>query len=256
MYLVDITNQIELALPNVQTVLMNAVREVIKATSQATNMPIVVAGGTYPRQIIVTYLIISDIENHKKKANYFNGSGIETLLISPNRGMGFVGYVESIDLPDTVEQIDIITATAAFVAKGVVLGYAKEAENITLTGCTASADADASNAQKVGLDAQNDCADFSITQSAWALPLGNYRLYCRAKDSAQVASDLGVSVYNTTDAASVATGNKTCTASYAWYSLDFTIAAGQSGDAIRFRALKSTATANTISVDLLAVAMI
>lgn len=127
--------------------------------------------------------------------------------------------------------------------------YVQEAESATMaSGAASAADATASGSSVASLDANGETVDYSFV-AARDLPLGHYTLVIRAKDSAAVASDCTMSVYNTTDASSIASQAKTLTTSYAFYTLDFELASSASADSIRVRAAKSTATANTISVD-------
>lgn len=255
-WIVDPATAIEIRLDYPVVLTPDSASAITRYTTQSDNKPHVAIGTPQPFDFTLECKLVDSatFEDIKRKLTYLEKNGVQALLILGNEAEAMLGYVELSKFPRR-HPSTILNISTKFAGIGNIYGYTKEAENCTLSGCTASADTDASNAQKVVLDAQNDSADFSITQSSWALPIGDYTMYVRAKDSAQVSNDLTLSVYNTTDAASVATGNKTCTASYAWYSLDFSIAAGQSGDAIRFRANKNTATANSISVDLIAVVM-
>jgi hypothetical protein len=102
------------------------------------------------------------------------------------------------------------------------------------------------------LNAQNEYVQYSF-DGGDDLPLGDYKLVVRAKDSAQVAADLGVTVYNTDDGTNVMTpATQLVTASWAYYYFDVTLASDDDGDAVRVKLNKETATANTIDVDYVA----
>jgi hypothetical protein len=99
------------------------------------------------------------------------------------------------------------------------------------------------------LDAQNENVYYEFTGGT-DLPLGTYKLFMRAKDSAQVADDISCLVRNTTDSTDVmAETTKTLTGAWAYYSFDVTIASDDDTDTIRVTLNKETATANTIDLD-------
>jgi hypothetical protein len=98
------------------------------------------------------------------------------------------------------------------------------------------------------LNAQNEQVYYQITGDS-ELPLGTYKLFIRAKDSAQVADDLRMFVYNETDTAEIASVTKTLTGSWAFYEIDVTFDSADVGDNISVKFYKDTATANTIDVD-------
>jgi hypothetical protein len=85
-------------------------------------------------------------------------------------------------------------------------------------------------------------------------PLGDYTLIVRAKDTAGVAGDLSLAVYNATDAAYIAgPSGKTLSGAYAYYTLDFSLTAAHDADTIELHALKATGAANTLDIDYLLV---
>ncbi len=103
------------------------------------------------------------------------------------------------------------------------------------------------------LDAQTEEVDY--TQAASALGHGatgnsTYKLFVRAKDSAQIANDLRIKVENTTDVTVLANVTKTLTAAWAYYSVDVTLGSTDATtDNIKVTLSKDTATANTINLD-------
>ncbi|MHB8603905.1 MAG: carbohydrate binding domain-containing protein [Thermoplasmatota archaeon] len=123
----------------------------------------------------------------------------------------------------------------------------REAENGTLVGTAATeADAGSSNGQRVKLLANGD----QVTFTAWSqseLPIGDYYLVVRAKDTNQVANDFRFRVNDVTAASDIATSTLTLAAAYAYKVLAFslTVTAHQ----LSLIAEKITAGANTIYVD-------
>lgn len=99
------------------------------------------------------------------------------------------------------------------------------------------------------LNAQDENVYYEFTGGT-DLPLGTYKLFLRAKDSAQVADDISCLVRNTTDSTDVmAETTKTLTGSWAYYAFDVTLASDDDTDTIRVTLNKETATANTIDLD-------
>ena len=129
----------------------------------------------------------------------------------------------------------------------------EEAEDGTLSGSAAIvADGDASGGYMVELDAQHEYVYHELT-GITDIPLGRYLLIARVKDTNQIASDLEMSVYNSTDSRfcneEMAEVTFDLTAIYAYYSIVFDIMSEDSGDTIEFYTQKGTVTANTIKSD-------
>ena len=86
---------------------------------------------------------------------------------------------------------------------------------------------------------------FRVTQSDYELPVGDYIFFARLKDTNQVTNDGGFEVWNETDSTFLKTSEtKTLTASYAMYTMSFSVASDDVGDSIRFKVYKATATTN------------
>lgn len=81
------------------------------------------------------------------------------------------------------------------------------------------------------------------------LPLGTYKLFIRAKDSAQIVNDLRIKVENTTDVTTLLNVTKTLTASFAYYSANVILGSTDNGDTIKLTLSKDLVTANTITLD-------
>jgi hypothetical protein len=130
----------------------------------------------------------------------------------------------------------------------------KEAELATLGGgATAENDATASGGQVAYLNAQNEYSYILLNDVLNYLPVGRYRLIVRAKDSNQVANDLGIRCLNETDVKYLQQDNSettvTCTAAFTFFTTVFDLTNNDSGDTITLRVQKKTANANAISVD-------
>ena len=129
----------------------------------------------------------------------------------------------------------------------------EEAEDGTLSGSAAIvADGDASGGYMVELDAQHEYVYHELI-GITDIPLGRYLLIARVKDTNQIASDLEMSVYNSTDSRfcneEMAEVTFDLTATYAYYSIVFDIVSEDSGDTIEFYTQKGTVTVNTIKSD-------
>jgi len=103
----------------------------------------------------------------------------------------------------------------------------------------------------VVLDAQNEKAQWNLT-GVTSLPIGRYMALIRMKDVDQVASDLRMGVYNSTDARYMSEDSnfyKTGTSAFAYYKITFDVVSADSGDTYGIYILKDSATENTIFVD-------
>lgn len=128
------------------------------------------------------------------------------------------------------------------------------ASGVTTTGTDDVVDAAASGGFVVDLDALNEYLFYDLVAGT-NIQAGRFKAIWRAKDLNQVASDLRLSIENSTD--SVYRGenhirvDKTLTASFAYYEeiFDVTDQDVTDGDTIRLRAHKSLADVNVISID-------
>lgn len=133
----------------------------------------------------------------------------------------------------------------------IAQGEVYEAENVNHDG-TETSDSDSSGDKCVQIDTQYDQVLITLTQSAYRLPEGNYKVFVRAKDSNQIVDDLGLEIYNNTDSTSVGSSTATLTESYGLYESDtFTVASDDSDDSLQIYAYKATSDANIISIDFI-----
>jgi len=252
-WIVDIANNIEARFDIIETVETASERDIREYTSYSDNSPSIVIRSLRPYRIGMTVTLTSGFEAMKRKLSYLQMSGLDLLLVMGDLQEATLGGIVSIDRADTPTSVNLQRNDIRFIGNSVLLGHAREAEDISTTGGTTVSDANASNGQAVELDASGDIVYFDITQSKWELPEGDYTMYARAKDTGAVANDFKLEVYNQTDSSSIASGTNTLDSSYKWYSLDFTLDSVDVDDTIRFKASKDTVTANTITVDLIAV---
>jgi len=156
-------------------------------------------------------------------------------------------------IPGEVEETIMLIGAVPF---SLIANTFKEAEDATLAGGATVVDPDAaaSNLKSVLLDAQNETVYYQVV-AATNLPAGRYVAAFRIRDTNQVASDVGLRVYNNTDSQhrgeKGAYDDRTVTATYDYYCVPFDItgtdAAGT--DTIYVQVNKQTADANEIYVD-------
>ena len=130
-----------------------------------------------------------------------------------------------------------------------------EAEAMTLGGgATLSTDANmypGTGNTGVTLDAQDEYAEKTYVVGT-DIDVAEHKLFVRANDSAQVADDFEISVYDVTGEADIlAATTKTLAAAFDTHSVDFTLTPAMDEHTIRIRLKKATATTNTISADYL-----
>ena len=101
----------------------------------------------------------------------------------------------------------------------------------------------------VSIDAQNEYIEKTYVIGD-TIDIATHTLFIRANDTAQVADDFEISVYDVTGEADIlAATTKTLTSAFDTPSVDFTLTSAMDGHTIRIRMKKATATANTISAD-------
>jgi len=112
-----------------------------------------------------------------------------------------------------------------------------------------------SGGEAMVLDAPNERSfiDWNTLDITTDLPAGRYLMAVRAKDTDNVASDLGWRPYNETDSSQRSQENeqptKTLTSSFAYYFAIFDIQTADDGDRYTIRAMKLLATENTMFID-------
>lgn len=97
-------------------------------------------------------------------------------------------------------------------------------------------------------DAQSEFCAYTIVPGT-DLPLGKYKLFVRAKDSAQVTDDLTIYIHNNMDVRVVTNTSRTLTGAWSYVSTDVVLDSDDEGDDVAIFIQKKTTTANTIDVD-------
>lgn len=259
-WLVDPTNNIEIEFASFIQIDPISSCVINRYSSMLDGVPRIIPGDAQPFEFSITAEITdtTTIDAAWRKLNYFEKNKIPVLLLMPSEGKALEGYIENISNPIRADRQNIISISFKFIAGGIVMGYCKAAAELTTTG-TLETDTDANNDQAILLNATQEYAYFSVTQSAWALPgiepqgaaYNTYRIYARAKDASPVASDFKVIFQNHTDAdVARATTTTTVTASYAWYYVEYTLVAGDNTDVIYALVKKATGSAANIYVDM------
>ena len=208
-----------------------------------------------PTEYTLSGKLISNILTGKQKIEYIATLDEKVLLCMGSVARAMYGHITKYNSnhADPVSNTISLQFMPTFpIAQGEVY----EAENVPHDGIE-TIDQDASGGKCVQIDAPNKLVKIIITQSAYRLPEGDYKIFVRAKDTAQVADDLKLEMYNQTDSTSIGSTTKTLTADYALYeSGTITVAADDVGDTIRIVAEKATGTTNTISIDFIGFARV
>lgn len=261
-WLIDPTNNIELEFDSISSIKLTSLAELKKYTSQEDNSSQVSYANPQPLTIAVDGIFItsSEFSDIMRKLLYFDKCGEEILLIDGHNEHAYLGYLEAPTMSKAEPAQLIMPVSFSLAMKGQIFGIMAEAEDVNGVGTpangTITADANASEGYCIVCDASTEGGSIQATQSEWKLPITDYRIYVRAKDSAQVANDLTLRIYNTSDSTDAGSTTKTLTASYVWYSLDVTLAADDIGNALEVQAYKTSATANSISIDMIVVVAI
>lgn len=204
--------------------------------------------GMGARQLTLNGKISEDNENTlRRQLNYLRGKQIYLMLGA--RNIATLARIRSFDMPAKVGTYTALTLDVE--CETETEGQYWEAEDADVLGAGASAtDVLASMGQAATCDAYYAGIASSIVQSDIALPIGNYTMFVRAKDTNQVTNDLLMSVVNVSDTTSQY-ATTTVTDEYAIYTLDFEVDSADAGDTISFRAYKGSGITNTIYVDFL-----
>ena len=193
--------------------------------------------------------IQSDIIEKKRKLVYLNAYADKVIVIDGGNENAIYGNINPLDISDRNRSAADLSFTA--VAKGGITGQFYDSDDCTSTGIRTE-----------DSDAVEGYADVLVTfdkqifiplllQTNYSLPVGDYKLFARVKDTNQVAGDVKLEVYNITDSSSIASDTFTATADYTYCVLDFSTDSSEDGDSIKLMCKKSTATANSISVDFI-----
>jgi hypothetical protein len=209
-----------------------------------------------PRSLSLSGKIFVDNENTlRRQLRYLLGEQVYLMLGAQN--FASLGKIESFDFAKAVGTVTPLTLD--FICDIETEGQFYEAEDVTVVGSGSSiaSDSFASGGSCVQLIVQNGSTYWSITQSDYQLPMGDYKVFARVKDSNQVTDDLIMTLYNYTDSTTIGSTTKTCTGSYALYESDIiTIASDDLEDQINIIVGKNTAITNTLSLDFIGIARV
>jgi len=199
----------------------------------------------------------ADLFERKQKIEYMGTFDDDVLLCLGSEARAMYGHIVSFNGNHTSQNPVSNTFSLQFIPTfPIAQGEVYEAEKIGTDGIE-STDYDASADKCVQLSAVDEYVSITLTQSAYRLPEGNYKLFARAKDSNQIVDDLGLEIYNDTDSTSVGSSTATLTESYGLYESDtFTVASDDSGDSLQIYAYKATSDANAISIDFIGFARV
>jgi hypothetical protein len=209
-----------------------------------------------PTQYSLTGKLTTDELTKRRKLEYLNAINSEVLLVLGSEHDAVYGNITNVKTNRIKSGVSSVSATITASGRAIS-DLAYEAEDVQGTGEVDVSDSDASGGTATQLSTQYDDVYTEVTQSDFALPEGDYKVFVRAKDTAQVADDLKLEMYNQTDSTSIGSTTKTLTADYALYeSGTITVAADDVGDTIRIVAEKATGTTNTISIDFIGFARV
>ena len=204
-----------------------------------------------PTEYTLSGKLISNILTGKQKIEYIATLDEKVLLCMGSVARAMYGHIVSFNSnhADPVSNTISLQFMPTFpIAQGEVY----EAENLHIAGGTTVADEDASGGEAVTLSAYDAYVEIWITQSAYALPLGEYKVFVRAKSTAQIDNDMRLGVWNDTHKILRVNEYRTPAANYSLYETGtFTITSDDVGDTLHIYAKKATSTTNTISIDFI-----
>lgn len=247
---------IEVFLDNLQNIGMTCSREIVTYNSKTQK-----AAKSFPRYVSPsTYRLEGKVNTDgltvRRKLEYLNTIDSDVLMVLGSENDAMYGIIQRISA--TRIKSGVVGVSIDIQSSGrAISDIAYEAEDVEGTGEVSVSDSDASGGSAVQIATQADNVYKSVTQSKYALPQGDYKVFVRAKDTAQVADDLKLEMYNQSDSTSIGSSTKTLAADYTLYeSNTFTVASDDAGDTIRIIAEKATANSNSISIDFIGFARV
>jgi hypothetical protein len=209
-----------------------------------------------PTQYSLTGKLTTDELTKRRKLEYLNAINSEVLLVLGSEHDAIYGNITNVRTDRIKKGVSAFSATIKASARAIS-DIVYEAENLYTDGGTTVADEDASGGGAVTLSAVMAYVQIAITQSAYALPPGEYKAFVRTKSTAQIDNDMRLGVLNVTDGLIRGMFLSTPAANYSLYETGtFTITSDDVGDTIGIIAEKATTTANTISIDFIGFARV
>ena len=216
---------------------------------------------TFPRYVKPTQYSLSgklttDELTKRRKLEYLNAINSEVLLVLGSEHDAIYGNITNVRTDRIKKGVSAFSATIQASGRAIS-DIVYEAENLHIAGGTTVADEDASGGEAVTLSAKGAFVEIHITQSAYALPLGEYKAFVRTKSTAQIDNDMRLGVLNITDDLIRGAFLSTPAANYSLYETGtFTITSDDVGDTFHIYARKITSTTNTISIDFIGFARV
>ena len=238
-------DEMEIFIDAVHEIDTNAPSNVVKYYSPTDGKIKQFTKSVEPRGLVLSGKI-TDEDTIRRKLNYLREKQVYIFLGATT----FASLARIKDFKISKSVSTYVPITLIIACDSEIEGQFKEAEAASGLG-TNTSDEDATGGYVKKLSEWGFNAWFTVTQSDFELPEGNYRMFARIKADVDVTNDIKLLVYNDTDLATVASTTATPSTSYAHYFLDFTIDSGDSGDSISFSVTKDMFTANNICVDYL-----
>jgi len=242
------TTSIEVFFDNIIEVGTTNNREIMNYGSSSSKEIKTFARNRHPSNTAYQGSIQTDIIEKKRKLVYLNAYADKVIVIDGGNGNAIYGNINPLDISDRNLSVADLSFTA--VAKGGVTGQFYNITDVFSTGTT-TADSNAVEGYAEVLDGNGEFARYRKVYESYELLAGDYMMFARVKTTNSVTDDILMSVNNTTDATTLSSVTFTGTTEYAYYTLDFTIGATDSGDQIEFKLNKTTSTANSIYVDFI-----
>lgn len=239
---------IEVFFDNIIEVGTTSTREILTYPSSDAPEIEEFARNRHPSNTAYQGSIQTDIIDKKRKLIYLNAYADKVIVIDGGNLNAIYGNINPLDISDRNLSVADLRFTA--IAKGGITGQFYDSDDCTSSG-TRTADSDAVNGYVEVLDTFNEEVSFNVPYSVVERPIGEYKMYVRAKDSNQVASDCTIAVYNLPDASTLSSSTVTLAGVFKYYIVDFTITATDTDDTIKFLVKKATSTSNSISIDFL-----
>jgi len=202
--------------------------------------------GLGAREIPLMGKISSDnVDTLRRQLLYLRGKQVYLMLGA--QSLATVARIRSFDMP--VEVGTYIQLALDVVAESDTEGRFWDADASAVTGPASTADDDATMGRAVVMGS-GDLVYTTLVQSDIILPTGNYKIFVRAKDTNQIADDLGIYVSTGSwGAGDLAHETHTAAEDYAIYTADFSITSSEAGETIYFTVMKELSTTNPISID-------
>jgi len=192
----------------------------------------------------------TDPSTLRRQLDYFRRSKKHLLLF-----LSTFDFVSEVVIKDAKQVLDTTSAPATAISFSCFgdIGMMMTALDSRTEGIAATTDANGMDGYASVLDAQNESLYFEIVAGDLYMSPANYMIIARAKSTGGVADDLTVRAYDSTaSSATITAAHTAVVGDYLYYISEGSITATQDGHTMQIGALKATAGANAISVDMVA----